>query len=37
MQIVLFLRKALILFFGSEVMSLKPTPLIKLTYHHNHL
>jgi hypothetical protein len=32
-----FLRKASMLFLGSEVISLKPTPLIKLIYHRNHL
>jgi hypothetical protein len=32
-----FLGKALMLSPDSEVMGLKPTPLIKLIYHRNHL
>jgi hypothetical protein len=32
-----FLGKASILSSGSEVMGLKPSPLIKLIYHRNHL
>jgi hypothetical protein len=35
--VVSFLGKALMLSPGSEVMGLKPTPLIKLIYHRNHL